>query len=420
MIYQFSVKNFRSYKEEASLSFRALDSSCLSNNYKTVFLEDGSKIDVLTSAVILGANGSGKSNLIWGLYALSTMVKDSRSWDSITRIPFYWPFLLDDRVITNPVEMTISFTTKGRLFVYELAYAQIVLKEELYELINSEKVLVFKREDNKLHTNGAWPDIAVNLDEIKPLSTQLLLSWLGTKDAGRLLDVYAELAGIQAFPIYNGINYKAISIDVSENILRNLNTQEFKLLEKLIREADSSILGLKMAKHSPEEFQFPEGVTEIVRQNFIREYSWEIGATHKAFGKDGNVIPRAIQLDDESTGTKSIYGVGARVFHSLQTGAFLVYDEINSSIHPDLAQKLIGLYSDSLLNEQNAQLLFTTHDTSLIGDYELRADQVWFAEKDQYGNSSLFSAQDFEGVDINTPFESWYRAGRFGARPYSN
>jgi hypothetical protein len=129
-----------------------------------------------------------------------------------------------------------------------------------------------------------------------------------------------------------------------------------------------------------------------------------------------------LSIAAESAGTQVLFGVGARVLDVLERGSFLAYDEINIAMHPRIFQLLVKLFNNPVSNPNNAQLLITTHDTGLLQDNLMRADQVWFAEKKD-GVSELFSVQDFydtdDEVNICPPYEVWYRSGRFGAIPHT-
>ena len=101
-------------------------------------------------------------------------------------------------------------------------------------------------------------------------------------------------------------------------------------------------------------------------------------------------------MELESTGTKYLFGMGARVLEVLNRGGVLACDEMNIATHPELFKLLVSLFNNSKSNSKNAQLVFTTHDASIMADGVFRADQVWFAEKNENGESELFSVQDFE------------------------
>ena len=146
------------------------------------------------------------------------------------------------------------------------------------------------------------------------------------------------------------------------------------------------------------------------------KYMWpgkyEVSMLHAS--EDGDKVP--LKLEKESAGTQTLFSAGARVVKALQHGSFLAYDEMNIALHPLVFRRLVKLFNDKTTNPNNAQLLVTTHDTVLIDDVLLRADQVWFAEKTN-GVTDLYSAIDFDGVSIDQPFGPWYRAGRLGGRP---
>ena len=101
----------------------------------------------------------------------------------------------------------------------------------------------------------------------------------------------------------------------------------------------------------------------------------------------------------------------------IEKGEILFVDELGNSLHTYLTKLLISLFQDTRINKKNAQLIFTTHDILLMDRTQFRRDQIWFAEKDKYGITDLFSLQDFSDVREDTPFDKWYLAGKFGGIP---
>ena len=176
--------------------------------------------------------------------------------------------------------------------------------------------------------------------------------------------------------------------------------------------ADGNIQDIKMREHDDSEFNFPESVPLEVKQSFIAQNRWEFRFVHK--GQDSLV---AFPISLESTGTKNLFSVGTNVLNILSTGGILVYDEMNVAMHPLLFRLLVRLFHSKKTNPHDAQLLFTTHDVSIVGDSLMRADQIWLAQKSGNGQSELYSVQDFEDVSIVMPFDEWYKSGRFGALP---
>lgn len=416
MILEFKFKNYKSYKDEAILSFEALDNDYKKENYFTVELESGEKVRLLKSEAILGANASGKSNVIWALYTLVFFVVNSRNFDNRTQLPGYLPFAFNGGV-GKPVEMSIDFIVNARRYRYVIAFDLVFRFEGLYEIVREEQIPVYEiteNSDDKGRNFGhgpAWRSKTLDLSS-NVSSNQLFMSFCGVNPQNGLQEVYGALADIMAIPIGETINLKAMNDSVSDNILKSDKSHIFVQLKRLVHIADIGVHDIHMQEHTEEEFKFPDFVPESQRKQFVQAHKWEVKMIHKSNGKD---FPLDMEL--ESTGTKYLFGMGARVLEVLNRGGILACDEMNVATHPELFKLLVSLFNSSKSNPKNAQLLFTTHDASVIGDGSFRADQVWFAEKNENGESELFSAQDFEGVGIAIPFDAWYKSGRFGALP---
>ena len=418
MIVEFKVKNFRSYKDEIEFSFEALDSDFRRENVAVVHLEDGSQLRLLKTAALFGANASGKSNLIWALHGLSDMVAHSAGYDVNTAIPAYVPYAFDEESTQKPVAFSISFLVDGKQYRYDVIFDHLIHEEKLTMMQQGKFMPVFRSfwNENSSHrdiqTGGGWEFLAKFNGELLP--NQLLLSLLGTKETKGLQHVYSFLATLQAEPVSDSINLKFNSVEVAEKILKDGGTKLAKQLGRLLHIADMGIEAIGIKKHDESEFKFPQSIPKEIRQMFYEQNKWEFSMFHRMNGskKKRTILP----LDYESTGTKNLFGLGARVLDVLDSGGVLAYDEINIAIHPALFHLIVSLFHSEKSNPHHAQLLFTTHDVSIAGDGMLRADQVWFAEKKD-GASQLYSAQDFEDVGINIPFDAWYKAGRFGALP---
>lgn len=421
MIIGFKIKNFRSYKNDTEFSFEALKSDFQSDNITSTTLENGEHIRLLKTAAIFGANASGKSNIIWALCALSDLVANSLKNDVNSTISAYVPYMFDDTTRNQPTEMTIDFIVDKKQYRYTIVFNNIIHRESLSIVRkgNAKNIFEVIVDDHTRRRNisigEGWESTALDMSNAQLLPNQLLLSVLGTREANGLQNVYSFLATFQCEPVGDVINLKFNSYDVAERILKSSDSEIFKRLCKLIHIADMGIESITMQKHSDSEFKFPDSIPNDIKQAFIERNKWEFGMIHKASGKDGDYnVSLPLQL--ESTGTKNLFGIGARVLDILEKGGVLAYDEINIAIHPSLFKLIVSLFNNAKSNPHNAQLVFTTHDISIASDGILRADQVWFAEKKD-GVSQLYSAQDFDDISINIPFEAWYRAGRFGALP---
>jgi AAA15 family ATPase/GTPase len=139
---------------------------------------------------------------------------------------------------------------------------------------------------------------------------------------------------------------------------------------------------------------------------------------HSFFNKKNLLHQEAgLSFDEESNGVKTLFSVGGRMLDALSKGETIFVDELETSLHPYLSKVLVSLFQNKRINKKNAQLIFTTHDTNLLDKTLFRKDQVWFAQKDEFGETDLYSLQDYSDVREDTPFDKWYLAGKFGGIP---
>ena len=411
-IISFKAKNFKSYKDEVEFSFRALNSEFRSENYHEVELSNGETIRLLNSAVIYGANASGKSNIIWAMFALISYIRSSRELDPSATIR-YEPFLLSTQTATSPISLSIEFVADKEIYHYNVSYTEERFVEESL-ICSSRDITYFSRIDDKVSFFGELSEF----NGKSFLKNHLVLSKLGLEANPVIQSVYRALTSSQTFPVGNGISLSEINKKNAEKILKNDESILSQRLIRLIKKSDLGIENVKIIEHDFSKVQFPSGIDEKVKQRFINDNTWEIKMFHKTL--EGN--QQDLSIAAESAGTQVLFGVGARVLKVLEQGGFLAYDEINIAMHPRIFQLLIKLFNNPVSNPNNAQLLVTTHDTGLLQDNLMRADQVWFAEKKD-GVSELFSVQDFydedDEVNICPPYEAWYRSGRFGAIPHT-
>ena len=134
---------------------------------------------------------------------------------------------------------------------------------------------------------------------------------------------------------------------------------------------------------------------------------------------DNNILvgETTLSLLEESIGTQSLFVLGAKIIETLEKGSVLVVDELDTSLHSFITKMIIMLFQDKNINNKNAQLIFTTHDISLLDKDLIRKDQVWITEKNDKGETDLYSLQDFENLREDTSFDKWYLSGKFGGVP---
>ncbi len=419
MIVNLKFKNYRSYRDEAEFSLVALPSEYNSGAVTTIELDDGSQLRLLNTAAIFGANAAGKSNVIYALSGLSEMVKESLSYNQSHPVPLYLPYGLDLEYYTShPTELAVDFTVKGRRYLYNLTVDDKGISAEelaVYAKDNLNSIYLRKRNADDsidLQKGEAWPS-TVDFNGTMLLPNQLLLSWLATKAADGLQDVADYLASLMIqTPQKMLFGGKQLN-KVAEELFDGGKSPIFKRFVRLMQIADLGIYDTLFTRHDDSDFNIPQSVPAEIQKAFIEDNRWEFRLVHNMDNEEKKCV---LPLELESEGTKALFRVSPYILYALENGLFLAYDEISTAIHPALFRLLINLFHNPKSNPKGAQLIFTTHDASAADYNTLRADQIWFAEKHN-GCSELFSVQDFDDVSVNVPFETWYRAGRFGALP---
>jgi AAA15 family ATPase/GTPase len=166
-----------------------------------------------------------------------------------------------------------------------------------------------------------------------------------------------------------------------------------------------------------------------LRERLIKESKEEnaeifsdIITTHKKYNNDRQFVENInfSMDDDESSGTQKFFALTGPVLNVLESGFTLVVDELDSKLHPNLICKLVSLFNSKELNPKNAQLIFNTHDTNLLSSGLFRRDQIWFTEKNKFGEARIYSLSDFKTDEVRKtePFEDNYIRGKYGAIPF--
>ena len=122
-------------------------------------------------------------------------------------------------------------------------------------------------------------------------------------------------------------------------------------------------------------------------------------------------------LEKESSGTRILFILSYYLLEAFEKGRVMIIDEFEKSLHPQIVRILIQMFNNADINKNNAQLIFTTHNVSLLSNELFRRDQIWFTEKDDSGNTELYALSQIDGVRKDIPYDKWYMSGRFGATP---
>ena len=419
MILEFKVKNFRSIRDEQIFSM--VSESKVNELEENTFKVDD-KTDVLKSSIIYGRNGSGKSNLLLAFRALIILVNESSDFKVEKSISPYEPFKLDTDCENKPVELGIDFITKNDVrYIYSISYnKKEILSESLYFYPNSQPAKLFDRNKKGITYGEYFTGKKKQIEELL-LDNQLYLSKAGKSKLKSLHEAYLFITESIYPSTFHDTDYDKILINIFTNKMGNEEIPNFKEnINKLLRVADTGIISLDAKESYIDEKNLPENMTDEGKKEIVERFKYRIKTKHSYFEGGNESGEVEFDLQDESTGTIKLLAIGGLVLEALNDGQTLIVDELDKSLHPKLTELIIKIFHNKKTNPNNAQLIFATHDISLLDNSIFRRDQVWIAEKEYEENSIFYSLSDIKGVRKDAPYDKWYMSGRFRGIPLIN
>lgn len=411
MLIMFRVRNFASFKDETVLDMRAV-------SYKNMrsHVIDVGRNKVVKSLAIFGKNASGKSNLISALYFFESYVlnqffqDDTDSMDNYNKLPNInkTPFKLG-KSIDSTSEFEIIFSYKGKTFQYgfmldDQKKSSTIISEEW--LILNEQV-VFERKYDKINSGKNY-----------------------RKEIEKMVKVRADRLYIGTLDYFADGTVKEIIDDIKTYLKENFNVH-FELI------IESTVKGIAFATSYSERLFKDEGYKRIV-QNFVRSADvgitridikpykdisnngdkYEIRCAHNKYDEKGEIVGEEMfELSMESSGTIRYFSFIQYILDILEKGGVFVIDEFSARLHPILTKFVIDLFQSS--KNKKAQIIFTTHDISLMDRKQMRRDEIALVEKNEKGESSLYTLADIKARS-DASFSKDYMSGKYGAIPIIN
>ena len=396
MLCQFTVRNFKSIRDEVTFDMQAV---AISEHEDRIIKATDDELYLPVSAVY-GPNGGGKSNVLEALHSLVIKVlrplyATSNNEDVAIKMKklVIEPFVFDKETINEPTEFELFFRTKLAEYRYELIVKKEVIEYERLDRIKLEtgrKSALFERDENEINLKGAFARLKTS-DELS--DTLPLLSYLGItyRKNEVVQDVLDWFDGEIDFLNYGDpVQELRMAVSKSEDVKR--------LILQIIQEMDLDIVDFRVEEKENDSI-------EVFTKHVVSEYEAELN------------------LLDESSGTKKLFGLLPFIAKSLLKGTTLVIDELDAKIHPVLLKYLIMTFSNMEKNKKGAQLIFTSHDLSTMNSEVFRRDEIWFVAKGNCQNSKLYSLVEFknkkgESVRKDAKFDKQYLEGKYGADPY--
>lgn len=396
-IIEFTIENFKIFKEEQVLSLEARKSN------KT-FKDNG--YNLLTSSLIYGPNASGKSTILEALFLFRSMVIKSYDNAGEKSLP-YSPFILSSETDKAPTRFEMVFTLNDEVFRYGFSYleSQIVMEELFRVLVGGEERPYFQRKGQKIELHREFED-GRDIFEEKTRDDVLFLSAASQWNNEFAKKMIRSFLGLKILRGNRSGAYRQFAIEF-------LKENKDKVIGSL-QKADFHIRDFEV-----KERPIPNEIKDILsaQGNEAPDKLDTVVFLHDKINSEGEKVgTEKLKFSEESDGTQRFFDLLGPVLDSLNNGNILFIDELDSSLHPRLTKFIVSLFEKN--NPKNAQLIATTHDTTLLSDKEsFRKEHFWFTEKDKDGVGSLFSLAEFD-LRNDTGYEKKYLEGRFGAVPF--
>ena len=385
MLLQFSVTNHRSIKETAIISMKAAADKTM----KEILISPDGKKELLPVMAIYGANAAGKSNVLHALLLMREMVcgiyaKPLKG----TELP-YEPFAFVDGE-TEPTELEIIYYYEGIKYAYGFSFDRNkVISEYLYHWPNGREALIFSRENGKYEFRES-------------IQEQLILA-RRTPDNRLYLTSSNEWNCMQTEKAYFWFQQKLCGListggsnETTIDAIRESEQEKQRILKEMML-ADLGICDIVLSGSAEKPI---------------------VSTIHQLIDSEGNQKQYTLLLGQESMGTQRFFSRIGLWMEAMKSGAVLVVDEIEASMHPLLTRHLIEMIQDKVINQNHAQLIFTTHDTGLLDLTLLRRDQIWFAEKDENTmQTDIYALTEFSPRKQEN-IAKGYLQGRYGAVPF--
>ena len=421
MLIRFSVENFRSFKDRQSLYLNAVK-TCKEWNDENTAEESG--VRAVRSAVVYGANASGKTNLFIAMLRMKSFMLSSVDIDKTPNFLLGEPFLLVPSSFTAPETFEIEVAVNGRHFVYGFSLVlkgkpfeeYEIVKEWLFEVVKNKMKPCFFRE-RRLSDDGTTSNVIDINEKRMPQGKGLeqrtrpdvLFFTVAAQFAEPTCQMISEYIRV-SFNVISAVNRQGLPEFSKSKML--MDVEMASRIKKLIADADTGVKdltigdnGMMMSFHD----QYDDAGAVIGRTNFLFSYA-------------------------ESLGTQKLFDLSGKLIDALRNGLVLMIDELDAQLHPLLVRHLIELFNNSKTNPKNAQLIFNAQSPDLLG-YKvyseakgkkiarLRRDQIYFVEKDNHEASKVFSLIEFKkdsGLRTrnDASYDKDYLSGVYGGIPF--
>ena len=407
------MANYRSIKDEAVFSLVAGPGrEHRERNVRVPLLQgDARTMPLLRSAALYGANAAGKTNLIRALAAMREVVVGSGRTDGELPVT---PFLLDGEHKGQPTRLEVTCVADGVRYQYGFSAARdVVVGEWLHAWPRGRPQLWFERRRVE--------DGVQAFEFGSKLLGDRQVWRRATRDNALFLSTAATLNSAQLRPLHDWFKtrLRVVGIDGWSPLYsaRCGQGKRKAAVVGFLQAADLAVSDLRVVEREITEDVIPDKIPPAIREGMKRAWVGENVPEVHLVHQDPTGRPVELDLWEESDGTQKMFALAGPWVDVLAKGHVVVVDGLHDNLHPMLVRHLVERFHDPAL-ESDAQIVFTTHDTSILSQDVFRRDQIWFCERNERHETSLVPLSDFRPRKGIENLERSYLAGRYGAVPY--
>ena len=431
MILGFSVKNFRSFKDESSVSFLA--SNYYKENSDTLLnaaIPGLSGVEVLPVTALYGPNASGKSTLIAAVQEMRNAILSLPNNLGDTGA-FYQPFALDKDSDSQPTSFAIEFCTnrldegdalsKVVRYLYSFSYSQSgIIDEELSAYFTKMPRKLFTRhvDESGVTIIEGSETFPIPNDIKQYIGNHILVisffSQSGLARAGKEARVVSDWFKYELTVVNRGPGANPAQM-FSGDILDGTSGTELQrmMIRQIMKKADAGLNGVEVERTPISDSNLPDEMRNMLAPDILKSLE---GRFLKSLIFKHQGSEDVFRVPTESEGTLQLFALSGYVAQALELGTVLLIDELDASLHPELGIELINMFLDREINKNGAQLIFTAHNPCLMNGEKMRRDEFWITKKDEEGVSDLYPISDFKARKGES-IQSAYMQGKYAGLP---
>ncbi|MEA2104773.1 MAG: ATP-binding protein, partial [Candidatus Cloacimonadota bacterium] len=406
-----------------------LASSSISKKEPTASIIEKDKYRILSSVAFYGANASGKSNFLAAIKFMQRMILNSARESRIGEKIDVKGFRLSSSCDEQPSMFEVTFLVSGieykneiKDIVFRYGFeidSEKVHSEWLFGRFTSQESKLFIRIENDIKIGEKFAEGKMVYKAVGSINqTTLFLSLIASLKGENALITNSVITWFRKLQDVSGIGDERI-YGITANLMEKSDFK--KQVIRALCNADICIEDISIERKPFDLKKLPEFLKiDLEKKDTKNLHELILKSYHKKYNENKEVIG----LEDfdfereESDGSKKFFALIGPVLDALENGLVLVIDEIDARFHPNLCEVLISLFNSKKSNKNDAQLLFSTHNTNIMNRKMFRRDQIYFVEKDKYGESELYSLYDYKKVRDDASYDKDYLLGKYGAIPY--